>query len=108
MVPHQGGIGIITGEFINCRLTTVNHGIYRIPYRAIVPKQAECANLLVPVCLSASHVAMLSLRMEPVYVILGQSAGVAAALAIKARLPVQQVEYATLKNRLLAGGQKLT
>jgi hypothetical protein len=51
---------------------------------------------------------MLSLRMEPVYVILGQSAGVAAALAVKAQLPVQQVDYATLKTRLLAGGQKLT
>jgi FAD dependent oxidoreductase len=108
MVPHQGGIGIITGEFMNCRLTTANHGIYRIPYRSIVPKQAECSNLLVPVCLSASHVAMLSLRMEPVYVILGQSAGIAAALAVKAQVPVQQVDYATLKTRLLAGGQKLT
>jgi hypothetical protein len=107
MVPHGGGIGIVTGEFMNCRLTAVNHGIYRIPYRAIVPRQAECANLLVPVCLSASHVAMLSLRMEPVYVILGQSAGVAAALAAKAGIPVQQVDYATLRVRLLAGRQKL-
>ena len=107
MVPHQGGIGIITGEFINCRLTTLNKGIYRIPYRAIVPRQAECTNLLVPVCLSASHVAILSLRMEPVYVILGQSAGMAAALAVKAGVPVQEVEYGALKTRLLAGGQKL-
>jgi hypothetical protein len=108
MVPHQGGIGIITGEFINCRLTTVNKGIYRIPYRAITPRQTECSNLLVPVCLSASHVAILSLRMEPVYVILGQSAGVAAALAVKTGTPVQRVDYPTLKTRLSAAGQKLT
>lgn len=108
MVPHQGGIGLITGEFINCRLTTRNNGIYRIPYRAITPRQAECTNLLVPVCLSASHVALLSLRMEPVYVILGQSAGVAAALAVKAGTPVQHVDYPALKTRLSAAGQKLT
>jgi hypothetical protein len=107
MVPHQGGIGIVTGEFMNCRLTDRNKGIYRIPYRAIVPREAECGNLLVPVCLSASHVAMLSLRMEPVYVILGQSAGVAAALAAKARIPVQRVAYPSLRERLLAGRQKL-
>jgi len=107
IVPHNEGIGIVTGEFINCRLTELNKGIYRIPYRAIIPKRTECTNLLVPVCLSASHVAILSLRMEPVYVILGQSAGVAATIAIKANVPLQNVDYAELKLRLVAGGQKL-
>jgi len=107
MVPHNGGIGMITGEFINCRLTKKNKGIYPIPYRAIVPHQRECENLLVPVCCSASHVAMLSLRMEPVYVILGQSAGVAAAMAANAKQSVQQVEYQALRNRLLAVHQKI-
>jgi hypothetical protein len=80
---------------------------YPVSYKAIVPRKAECANLLVPVCLSASHVAYGSIRMEPVFMILGQSAGTAAALAIEGKLPVQDVDYAKLRDRLLADGQKL-
>lgn len=80
---------------------------YPVSYRSIVPKQSECENLLVPVCLSASHVAFGSIRMEPVFIILGQSSATAAALAIEKGIPVQQLEYATLKQRLLADGQKL-
>jgi hypothetical protein len=80
---------------------------YSISYRAIVPKAAQCENLFVPVCLSASHIAYGSIRMEPVFMILGQSAATAAALAIEARTPVQQVPYDRLRARLLADGQIL-
>jgi len=80
---------------------------YPVSYRSIVPKEGECTNLIVPVCLSASHVAFGSIRMEPVYMILGQSAGAAANLAITDKVPVQKVDYAKLKARLLEGGQKL-
>jgi hypothetical protein len=80
---------------------------YPLSYRAIVPKEEECANLLVPVCLSSSHVAYGSIRMEPVFMILGQSAGAAASLAIEGKVPVQKVEYGKLRARLLAGRQRL-
>jgi FAD dependent oxidoreductase len=80
---------------------------YPVAYRAIIPKREECANLLVPVCLSASHVAYGSIRMEPVFMILGQSAGAAAALAIEAKVSVQDVDYGKLKEQLLKGKQKL-
>lgn len=80
---------------------------FPISYRSIVPKQDECENLLVPVCLSATHVAYGSIRMEPVFMILGQSAGTAAAMAIKSDTTVQAVPYAPLRARLIADGQKL-
>ena len=73
---------------------------YQIPYRALTPKKAECENLLVPVCLSASHIAYCSLRMEPVYMQLGHACGVAAVLAMKQKQPVQAVEVMTLQNKL--------
>ena len=75
---------------------------YPISYRSIVPKRAECSNLLVPVCLSASHIAFGSIRMEPVFMVLGQSAATAAAHAITADKAVQDIEYARLNQRLLA------
>lgn len=80
---------------------------YPVSFRSIVPKQEECANLLVPVCLSATHVAYGSIRMEPVFMILGQSAGAAASLAIENKVPVQSVDYGKLKKRLRADGQRL-
>jgi hypothetical protein len=83
-------------------------GSYPISYRSIVPKQSECENLLVPVSLSASHVAFGSIRMEPVFMILGQSAGTAAALAIQQDVSVQKVDYHGLRERLLSDGQILT
>jgi hypothetical protein len=82
-------------------------GPYSISYRAIVPKKAECTNLLVPVCLSSSHIAYGSIRMEPVFLILGQSAATAAAMAIDAGIPVQDVPYADLRARLVKDGQVL-
>src|SRR5262249_9013197 len=75
-----------------------------IPCRSIGPRAGECANLLVPVCLSASHVAYGSIRMEPVFMVLGQSAATAACLAIDAGCAVQAVDYANLRARLVADG----
>ena len=80
---------------------------YPVSYRAIVPKSGECANLLVPVALSSSHIAYGSIRMEPVFMVLGQSAGTAAALAIDNNRPVQKVDYEALRVRLLADHQYL-
>lgn len=80
---------------------------YPISYRAIVPKEAECENLFVPVCLSASHIAYGSIRMEPVFFILGQSAATAACLTIDAGVSAQKVDYAKLRERLLADKQLL-
>ncbi len=80
---------------------------YPISYRSIVPKEKEAANLLVPVCLSASHIAYGSIRMEPVFMVLGQSAATAAVMAIDARTSVQKVAYGKLRERLLADDQIL-
>ncbi|MFT5303690.1 MAG: hypothetical protein ACI814_004510, partial [Mariniblastus sp.] len=80
---------------------------YPVSYRSIVPKKGECENLLVPVCLSASHVAFGSIRMEPVFMILGQSAGMAACIAIDDNVPVQEVDYGKLKEQLIAAEQRL-
>jgi len=81
---------------------------YPISYDTIVPKASECTNLLVPICLSSSHIAYGSIRMEPVFMILGQSAATAASLAIDDRLDVQDVDYSKLRARLLADGQILS
>ena len=81
---------------------------YPVSYRSIVPKKQECKNLLVPVCLSASHVAYGSIRMEPVFMILGQSAGTAAVLAIEKGVAVQDLSYEKLRERLLKDGQILS
>ncbi len=81
---------------------------YEIGYGAIVPKRTEAENLLVPVALSASHIAYGSIRMEPVFMILGQSSATAAAIAIRNRQPVQQVSYRKLRDRLLKEGQILS
>jgi hypothetical protein len=80
---------------------------YPIAYRSIVPKQSECENLFVPVCLSASHIAYGSIRMEPVFMVLGHSAANAAAMAIDANVPVQKVDVAALQKRLVAEKQIL-
>lgn len=80
---------------------------YPISYRSIVPAEQECSNLLVPVCLSASHIAFGSIRMEPVFMVLGQSAATAAALAIDDQVAVQQVAYDKLQQRLLEDKQVL-
>jgi hypothetical protein len=78
-----------------------------IGYGSLTPKRDECTNLLVPVCLSSSHIAFGSIRMEPVFMILGQSAAVAAGMAIDGKCGVQEVDYLQLKQKLLDKGQVL-
>ncbi|MGH7171519.1 MAG: FAD-dependent oxidoreductase [Gemmataceae bacterium] len=80
---------------------------YPISYRSLIPKAAECNNLLVPVCLSASHISYGSIRMEPVFMVLGQSAATAAVLAIDGDVSVQKVDYGKLKEKLLLDKQIL-
>ena len=80
---------------------------YPIGYGSIVPRREECENLLVPVCLSASHIAYGSIRMEPVFMALGQSAATAAVLAVERGVSVQAVPRDLLRERLLADGQVL-
>ena len=94
-VQNEGDIGVST------------NGPYQISYRSLVPKKGQAANLLVPVCLSSSHIAYGSIRMEPVFMILGQSAATAAAMAIDGKMDVQDVPYEKLKSRLIADGQVL-
>lgn len=94
-VQNEGDIGVST------------KGPYQISYGSLVPKKGQVANLLVPVCLSSSHIAYGSIRMEPVFMILGQSAATAAAIAIDGNMSVQDVPYEKLRAHLLAGGQVL-
>ena len=94
-VQNEGDIGVST------------KGPYSISYETLVPKKEECKNLLVPVCLSSSHIAFGSIRMEPVFMILGQSAAAAAVLAIDENAVVQEVDYDKLRGVLLAKGQIL-
>ncbi|TDV55392.1 FAD-dependent oxidoreductase [Actinophytocola oryzae] len=83
-------------------------GPYGISYRAIVPARGECANLVVPVALSASHIAFGSVRMEPVFMLLGHAAASAAHLALESGAAVQDVDYPALRRGLLADGMVLT
>jgi hypothetical protein len=94
-VQNEGDIGVRTP------------GPYAIAYGSLVPKRGQADNLLVPVCVSSSHIAFGSIRMEPVFMILGQSAATAAVMAIDAKSPVQDVPYAALRTKLLADGQIL-
>ena len=82
-------------------------GPYPISYRAIIPKKDECDNLLVPVCVSATHIAFGSIRMEPVFMVLGQSAATAACHAIDQEVSVHEIHRAKLRDRLLADNQVL-
>ena len=81
--------------------------IFPVSYRAIIPTAGQCDNLLVPAAVSASHVGYAPIRMEPVYMMLGQSAGTAASLAIDANTTVQKLPYESLRTKLLEDGQFL-
>ncbi len=80
---------------------------YPIGYSSLLPKQEQCRNLLVPVCLSASHIAYGSIRMEPVFMVLGQSAATAACLAIEGNVPIHDLDYRLLRERLVEDQQIL-
>jgi hypothetical protein len=80
---------------------------FPVSYRSIVPKKSEVQNLFVPVCLSASHIAFGSIRMEPVFMVLGQSSAIAACMAIDKKMKAQDIEYKALKPLLLEFGQRL-
>ena len=82
-------------------------GPYRISCRALLPKREECTNLLVPCAVSASHIAFGSIRMEPVFMLLGQAAATAASLCIEHGADPHQLDYSRLRNQLLADGQRL-
>ena len=81
---------------------------YEIAYGSLVPKEDEIQNLVVPVAVSASHIAFGSIRMEPVFMILGQSAATAAVMSIDKKISVQELPYSELKAKLLEDGQVLT
>lgn len=103
MDSHNCDRLVVNGEVRNEGNVEVGgFGPYPISYRAIIPKQTEAANLIVPVCLSATHIAYGSIRMEPVFMVLGQSAALAASMAIDGNQPVQQVDIAKLQAMLLA------
>jgi hypothetical protein len=80
---------------------------YETPYRALLPLEDECSNLLVAACISSSHVAYASFRMEPQYMIAGQAAGVAASLAVERKVPVHQIDIPELQGKLEAQKQIL-
>jgi hypothetical protein len=82
-------------------------GPFPISYDALTPTACECGNLLVPFALSASHVAFGAIRMEPTFMMLGEAAGTAAALAVDANVPVQKIEYDHLRARLISSGMVL-
>jgi hypothetical protein len=94
-VQNEGDIGVST------------QGPYQIALGSIQPKKEQCENLLVPVCVSSTHIAFGSIRMEPVFMILGQSAATVASMAIENGQAVQDVQYQQLRERLLADRQVL-
>ena len=81
---------------------------YQIAYGSLVPRKEQCENLFAPICVSSSHIAFGSIRMEPVFMILGQSAATAACIAIDEKTSVQEVDYQKLQERLIADGQILS
>lgn len=104
----DGGV-INEGTIFPVRVTGTKLGYaYHVPYRSLLPQRAQCSNLLVPIALSCTHVAMSSLRIEGAWMAIGQGAGVAAALSAKQNADVQELPYPILRERLLAQGQVLT
>jgi hypothetical protein len=114
------GLGAYGMDSHNCRRVVLNGRLwnegdvqaagfppYGIAWRSLIPRRGECPNLIIPVCVSASHIAFGSIRMEPVFMVLGQSAAIAADLVLAENCAVQDLPYATLRAQLLAAGQVL-
>ncbi len=107
-VALKGGGVINEGTIFPVRKSDPKQGYaYHVPYRSVLPKPEQCVNLLVPVALSCTHVGISSLRIEGAWMVIGQGAGVAAALAAKEGVAVHDVPYHQLRKRLLAQGQVL-
>jgi len=121
MVPRSIGMGSYTMDSHNVQRYVTPEGFvqnegdlgvspekpYQIDLGSILPKPEECLNLLVPVCVSSSHIAFGSIRMEPVFMILGQSAGIIACMAIDERKSIYDLSYEEIKTKLVASGQIL-
>jgi hypothetical protein len=120
-VPNSVGMGSYTMDSHNVQRYVTPEGFvqnegdigvgapkpYQISFGSILPEKDECRNLLVPVCVSCSHIAFGSIRMEPVFMILGQSAGTVASLALKNRKNIHDLTYDEIKKQLIADGQIL-
>ncbi|MBN2814598.1 MAG: FAD-dependent oxidoreductase [Bacteroidales bacterium] len=121
VVPQPVGMGSYTMDSHNVQRYVTSAGFvqnegdigvhpekpYAVSYGSLIPQKTECKNLLVPVCVSSSHIAYGSIRMEPVFMILAQSSTLAACMAIDKNLPVQDIPYAGLREKLITSGQKL-
>ncbi len=109
MDSHQVKRYVDANGFVQNEGNVEAHGFppYPISYKSIIPHKKECSNLLVPVCVSATHIAFGSIRMEPVFMVLGQSAATAASLAIDEKIDVQSLNYQKLKAKLLNDKQIL-
>lgn len=120
-VPDPAGMGSYTMDSHNIQRYVTPEGFvqnegdigvgapkpYQISMGSLIPKIEECSNLLVPVCVSCSHIAYGSIRMEPVFMILGQSAGTVASTALNARKTIHDLTYSEIREKLLADGQIL-
>jgi hypothetical protein len=120
-VPHPVGMGSYTMDSHNVQRYVTSEGYvqnegdlgvkapkpYQIDLGSIMPKKADCLNLIVPVCVSSTHIAFGSIRMEPVFMILGQSAGTMASMAIDKRKSIYDLTYEEIKEKLEADGQIL-
>ena len=120
-VPRPVGMGSYTMDSHNVQRYVTEEGFvqnegdlgiktikpYQIDLGSLLPERKQCLNLLVPVCVSCSHIAFGSIRMEPVFMILGQSAGTIASMAIDKKSAIQEVQYDEIKTRLESDGQIL-
>jgi hypothetical protein len=120
-VPMSIGMGSYTMDSHNVQRYVTTEGFvqnegdigvkperpYQIDLGAIMPKEDECSNLLVPVCISCSHIAFGSIRMEPVFMILGQSAGTVAAMAVERGKDIHDLKYEEIRKKLVTDGQIL-
>jgi len=120
-VPRPAGMGSYTMDSHNVQRYVTPEGFvqnegdigvkppkpYQIDLGSLIPRKEECGNLLVPVCVSCSHIAFGSIRMEPVFMILGQTAGTVAAMAIDRRKSIYDLGYEEIKTRLESDGQIL-